>query len=253
MSYTYLKVKNNVLKNGVHYLTSDYKSRNSKRPNHNGMDMIGKSYACDYIVAIEEGTVKTSSYDSSRGYYVEITHDKGTSLYYHMKKGTVKVSKGDKVKKGQIIGYMGSTGNSTGNHLHFGIKVNGYIVDPKPYLLGNKNLKSSKVKNDVSCETLSNTYKVKSGDTLSGIAKKFNTTYQKLATYNGIKNPNLIYVGQIIKIPGCKTSITYIVEKGDTLSGIAKKHGTSVKQIASDNKIKNVNLIYPGQKLIING
>lgn len=45
------------------------------------------------------------------------------------------------------------------------------------------------------------TYTVQSGDTLSGIAAKYGTTYQKLASYNGIANPNLIYPGQVIKIP----------------------------------------------------
>lgn len=246
MSYTLLNVKNSVLKEGVHYLTSDYKSRNSKRPTHNGMDMIGKSYACDYIVAIEKGIVKTSSYDSSRGYYVEIEHEKGNSLYYHMKKGTVKVSKGESVKKGQILGYMGSTGNSTGNHLHFGIKVNGSIVDPKPYLLGEKSLLKP-----ADTKTSEIIHIVKKGETLSGIAKKYNTTYQKLAEYNNIKNPDLIHVGQEIKIPTGKTVVTYTVKKGDTLSGIAKKYNTTYQKIAKDNNIKNPDLIVPGQKLVI--
>lgn len=104
-------------------------------------------------------------------------------------------------------------------------------------------------------------YTVKSGDTLSGIAKKYNTTYQKLAAYNGIANPNLIRVGQKIKIPVTVSvapasapvvkEVVYTVKRGDTLSAIAKKYGTTYQKIAADNGIKNPNLIRVGQKLTI--
>lgn len=99
------------------------------------------------------------------------------------------------------------------------------------------------------------TYKVKNGDTLSGIAKKFNTTVNKLVSLNNIKNPNLIYVGQVLKVNGTVSTTSsikkeyYVVRNGDTLSGIAKKYKTSVNQLAKWNNIKNINLIYKGQKL----
>lgn len=100
-------------------------------------------------------------------------------------------------------------------------------------------------------------YTVKSGDTLSGIASKYGTTYQKLASYNNISNPDLIYVGQQIKIPNGTSSgsKTYTVKSGDTLSGIASKYGTSWQKIYNDNKSvigSNPNLIKPGQVLKIN-
>lgn len=98
-------------------------------------------------------------------------------------------------------------------------------------------------------------YTVVKGDTLSGIASKYGTTYQKLAEYNNISNPNLIIVGQKIKIPNNNTSnnspITYTVKKGDTLSGIASRYGTTYQKIAKDNEISNPNLIYPNQVLKI--
>ncbi len=147
MAYTKLSVKCSVLKNGVHYLTSDYKTRNKKRPTHSGMDMIGKGYACDYILAIEKGTVITAKYSITAGYYVEIKHDNGIiSRYLHLKKKSMKVKKGDKVSKGQIIGYMGNTGASRGAHLHFGVKSNGKHVDPKPYLIGEKKFNATSTK-----------------------------------------------------------------------------------------------------------
>ena len=99
-------------------------------------------------------------------------------------------------------------------------------------------------------------YVVKKGDTLSKIAAKYNTTYQYLANYNNISNPNKIYPGEIIKVPQ-KESInptTYIVKKGDTLSSIAYKYGTTWKKLYNKNKDKigsNPNKIYPGMILNI--
>lgn len=98
------------------------------------------------------------------------------------------------------------------------------------------------------------TYTVKKGDTLSEIAVLFNTTVSALVKLNGIKNPNLIYPGQRLKISGNTTkqsskSKVYVVKKGDTLSEIAKKYGTTVNKLVSLNKIKNPDLIFPGQKI----
>lgn len=94
------------------------------------------------------------------------------------------------------------------------------------------------------------------GDTLSGIAKRYNTSVSTLVTLNNIKNPNLIYVGQILKIPKNSSSsnnkyINYKVIRGDTLSQIAYKYGTTVSRLASINNIKNPNLIYVGQQILI--
>ena len=101
------------------------------------------------------------------------------------------------------------------------------------------------------------TYTVQSGDTLSGIASRFGTTYQKIASDNGIANPNLIYPGTVLRIYGGGSApsgggTTYTVVSGDTLSGIAAKFGTTYQKIAADNGIANPNLIYPGQVLKIN-
>ena len=99
------------------------------------------------------------------------------------------------------------------------------------------------------------TYIVKSGDTLSGIGSKFGVSYQKIAADNNINNPNLIHPGQVLKIytdqPQQPVYETYIVKSGDTLSEIAQQFRTSVNKIASDNGIKNVNLITVGQRLKI--
>lgn len=98
-----------------------------------------------------------------------------------------------------------------------------------------------------------NTYTVRSGDTLSSIAAKFGTNYQALASLNGISNPNLIYVGQALRVNGSASasSVYYTVRAGDNLSAIASRYGTSYQSIASLNGLANPNLIYAGQTLKI--
>ena len=85
------------------------------------------------IYATRSGTVSIASYDGACGYYVQINHGDGyRSIYMHMTHYVV--SKGQSVSQGQVIGYCGSTGKSTGPHLHFGISKNGSYVNPANYI-----------------------------------------------------------------------------------------------------------------------
>lgn len=98
---------------------------------HNGID-IGAPYGSD-IVAAYEGTVVAAAYDSSMGNYVMIDH--GGNLYtVYMHCSSFVTSTGAKVKAGQSIAKVGSTGRSTGNHLHFSVRLNGSYVSPWNYL-----------------------------------------------------------------------------------------------------------------------
>ena len=102
------------------------------------------------------------------------------------------------------------------------------------------------------------TYTVKAGDTLSAIAAKYGTTYQAIADYNGIKNPNLIFVGQKIKIPAGNAGAqaapkTYTVKKGDSLWAIAASqlgNGSRWPEIQKLNGLTSTT-IFEGQKLKI--
>lgn len=100
---------------------------------------------------------------------------------------------------------------------------------------------------------ITSTYTVRSGDTLSSIAAKFNTSYQALASLNNISNPNLIFAGQVLRVNGSANTASayYTVRTGDTLSSIASRYGVSYQILASLNGLSNANLIFPGQILKI--
>lgn len=96
-------------------------------------------------------------------------------------------------------------------------------------------------------------YTVRRGDTLWGISRKFGTSINSIVALNGIKNPNLIYAGEVFKIPSARSeqAVIYTVKRGDTLWGISRKFGTTVENLVKLNSVKNPNLIYVGEKLII--
>jgi LysM repeat protein len=114
------------------------------------------------------------------------------------------------------------------------------------------------------------TYVVKAGDTLSGIATAFKTTWQNLQQLNGLSDPNRIYVGQRLRVPavsGGKTvsappkpvrkpvrkpvnkPVYVTVRNGDTLSAIAGRHGTNWQSLQKMNNLRNPNVILVGQRL----
>jgi LysM repeat protein len=107
-----------------------------------------------------------------------------------------------------------------------------------------------------------NTHVVRYGDTLSAIAYRYGVRTSDLAWLNGIANPNRIYPGQRLLIPGAPgtpptpptppgTGMYYVVQRGDTLAKIAVRFGISVWSIVQMNNIANPNLIYPGQRIYI--
>lgn len=135
-------------------------------------------------------------------------------------------------------------------------------------LLVNQNSSSNSSSSSQSSSAATNTdasaasYTVKSGDTLSTIASQHNTTVNQIVSLNQLSNPNLIYVGQVLKLKNNQTTNsssatssstatttagTYTVKAGDTLSAIAAKYGTTYQALASANSISNPNDIYVGQ------
>ena len=119
-------------------ITSPYGNRNTGIPgastNHKGVDIGGVGYTTE-VHAAKAGTVIVSQRSSSYGEYVVVSHGSGnTTLYAHMSSRSVSV--GDYVDQGDVLGITGSTGISSGPHLHFEITENGSRVTPLNYLTG---------------------------------------------------------------------------------------------------------------------
>lgn len=134
---------------GVTTITSPFGPRKSGY--HTGVDLSGNECRNKQVIAVAAGTViktvksyapDTGDTDDGYGNYVKIQHsDSVTTIYAHLLR--VDVEEGDRVQQGQRIGRCDNTGNSTGNHLHFEIRINGTAVDPMKYISPNKNTPSS--------------------------------------------------------------------------------------------------------------
>ncbi|MGN0597769.1 MAG: peptidoglycan DD-metalloendopeptidase family protein [Ruminiclostridium sp.] len=159
-------VKNPIFANLKHKITYGYMDKDYGSA-HYGADLVpGAVGVVSDVIAIEDGeviyiknTVKTSldlnkksNWNSPDvlGNNIKIRHSNGyISRYCHLAYGSLKVAKGDKVKKGQIIATIGNTGLSSAAHVHFEIwtgNTSSTRVDPEPYLLGNKTLKKQPIK-----------------------------------------------------------------------------------------------------------
>ena len=95
---------------------------------HKGLDLVGIDDTTVY--SISAGVVRTAYEAGGAGYYIVVTMDDGRRVYYmHLKKGSYFVKNGQRVAKGQALGIMGSTGNSTGAHTHLELRVKGTSYD----------------------------------------------------------------------------------------------------------------------------
>lgn len=117
-------------------MTSGYGMRNhpvlGRRRNHKGVDLAAPTGTPIYATA--DGIVGKAQWFSSYGLYIRIDHGaKLETRYAHMSK--LAVAAGERVKKGEIIGYVGSTGRSTGPHLHYEVRIDGMAVNPIPYMV----------------------------------------------------------------------------------------------------------------------
>jgi murein DD-endopeptidase MepM/ murein hydrolase activator NlpD len=121
------------------WISSYYGMRNDpftgKRTMHKGMDFAGKEGSD--VIAVAAGVVTWSGKRSGYGELIEVNHGKGyITRYGHNKKRLVEV--GDRVKQGEVIALMGSTGRSTGPHVHFEVIRNGKTIDPTRYILSKR-------------------------------------------------------------------------------------------------------------------
>jgi len=126
------------VKNGV--LTSRYGLRINPITNqseyHTGIDIAAPSGV--HVVAVRDGKVNLVGRDETAGIFVEIEHPDGMYTFYgHLSKSAFWVRRGSAVSTGQLIGFVGSTGQSTGPHLHFQMYLGKELVDPMKYIGSN--------------------------------------------------------------------------------------------------------------------
>lgn len=184
----------------IGYTTSSFGYRRG-RP-HFGIDIDLETG--DTVRCVFDGRVRIAKKSKGYGNVVVVRHNNGLeTIYAHLSKLTVKPD--DIVSAGTVLGLGGSTGKSTGSHLHFEARYLGNAINPASFV----DFKTNKLL----CDTIY-------------ISK---ATFKYIADYKAAKY--------------------YTVKKGDSLSKIAQKNGTSVKKICALNGIKPTSIIKPGQKL----
>lgn len=192
---------------------------------HLGVDLPLK--VGEPVYATFNGKVRISKYMKGYGHIIAIRHDNGLETFHgHLSKRLVEAD--DWVQAGDVIGYGGNTGRSTGPHLHFETRYKGYAFDPqwiidfkegtlrrRLFVLKKKYFDiHSSFEQDFEAEWLNHEqdqkedaeeaakryYTIRSGDTLSGIAARNNTTVRELCRLNGIKTTTVLRIGRQIRV-----------------------------------------------------
>lgn len=226
-----------------------FSTTSSKLAQLNSISNPNLIYVGQKLLVSQNSTANSNSSSQSNSSSSSTTADSATAASYT-------------VKSGDTLSSIATQHNTTVNQI---VSLNS-LSNPNLIYVGQVlKLKNSQTTNSSSSTstttTTAGTYTVKAGDTLSGIASRFSTSSSTLASLNSISNPNLIYVGQVLKVSAASTSSSntssttnsattassYTVKSGDTLSAIAAKYGTTYQALASANSISNPNDIYVGQ------
>jgi murein DD-endopeptidase MepM/ murein hydrolase activator NlpD len=183
-------------------VTSNFGWRDGR--NHNGMDIDLQVW--DPVKASFDGMVRIAKYHGGYGRVVVVRHYNGLeTLYAHLHR--IKVKPGDVVEAGQVIGLGGSSGRSTGSHLHYEMRFKGKPLNPrhlvsfKDKALLNDSIVITKTKWSYSAYPVGTQFHtVKRGDFLYAIAKRYGTSVSKICQLNGIKRNATLHEGRKLKI-----------------------------------------------------
>ena len=264
------------------YMSSKYGPRKGR--SHQGVDLPLKTG--DPVYATFDGVVRYSAFSSSGyGNLVIVRHDNGLETYYaHLSERLVEPN--DRVVAGQQIGKGGSTGRSSGPHLHFETRYKGQSFDPErlfdfktgelrnsEILLKRRHFSiHSKYEQDFNEEEevakqeaaeraaasapkqTTQYHTVVAGDTFGSLARKYNTTSEAIQKLNPGIEPTKIRIGQKICVKGSggatNSNATYhVIKSGDTFGHLAAKYHTTSKRIQELNPKVDPAKIQIGQKI----
>lgn len=279
-------------------VTSKYGPRGRRM--HRGIDL--KVQVGDTIRAAFDGKVRIRAYQrGGYGYYLVLRHPNGLeTVYGHLSKFIS--NENDIVRAGQPIGLGGNTGRSTGSHLHFETRFLGQTLNPADlidftegvphkdmYVFRNVKINGRKSNIYTSDDTQMVYHRVKSGDTLGKIARRYGTTINELCRLNGIKSTTTLRIGQSLRCSASSSAVNaseqttvkqatvkattaavaslpenkaknepteatgepvyHKIQSGDTLGAIATKYGTTISKLCELNGIKRNTILRLGRTL----
>lgn len=215
------------------------------KKHHNGTDIFGVGKGPHYIESFYDGKVLKATVSTAAGggfgHYVIVQHKIGkdyyTSLYAHLKPGSVKVKPGQKIEAGTVLGIMGTSGMSTGIHLHWEIwkgKQHGWSADGKGFV--------------EPISFVDALIKMEEAQGFANVATPEGAPVEVIKVEDPKPAPKTVAARPASK-PAAAKAKTHKVVSGDTLSRIAARNGTTVDALAKLNNIKNVNSIRVGQVL----
>ncbi|MEI6865909.1 peptidoglycan DD-metalloendopeptidase family protein [Flavicella sp.] len=224
----YVKFKDSVFTSPIlkkKVITSHFGWRNGSA--HKGIDI--DLHTGDKVVAMLDGKVRYVKWNNGYGNLIIIRHFNGLeTVYAHLSKQLVKAN--DSVKKGQVIGVGGASGNAIGSHLHLEVRFQGTSLNPEYFFdFGeDNNIRATE----------------------SWVTKKWSQPF----TQNSSRTENIdVYRSIEEAIKNTEPSITYhIIKKGDTLSFISHKYQISVTNLCKTNKINQKTILRIGQRLSVN-
>jgi LysM repeat protein len=166
-----------------------------RHTNHNGVDLI--SLDNQTIYAPEGGEItaarKSNAAGGGYGYYIKMVGDSGHEhILAHMKSKSFEVATGDTIKQGDELGTIGASGNVTGEHLHWEVRVNGKFTNPLDHIT--EDVAPEPKPEPAKSATITHT--VVRGDTVWALSRKHNVTVRQIAEWSKLKNASVILVGQ---------------------------------------------------------
>ncbi|WP_420573511.1 peptidoglycan DD-metalloendopeptidase family protein [Kordia sp.] len=206
-------------------VTSRYGWRNRRA--HNGIDI--DLITGDKVMSMFDGVVRYVNRHSGHGKIVVVRHFNGLeTVYAHLSRQSVKVN--DTVKKGQIIGRGGTTGNARGSHLHLEIRFQGIPIHPE-YLFDFSDENNLVRSNEI------------------WVTRRWTAAYR----HNSKRKSNIKVLTTEEEAIASKADETkvYTVRRGDTLSRISNKYNVSIATLCKDNSLRRTSTLRIGQKIIV--